>query len=102
MEQKIAGWRGGVDILINDIVIEFYSHYWHRRYKNVDLQRERRKETAIKKAGYKLLRIRSDDSNIPTEKQLRKVLLNDFQHGARKRTITMKSWKDAEERYKKK
>jgi hypothetical protein len=43
--------------------------------------------------GYKFLRIRSGGCDIPTEKQLQTVLLNDFQHGVRKKTITMKSWK---------
>lgn len=98
LEQKISGWCGGIDILIGDIAIEFDGYYWHRKYKNAT-NREKRKEQAIKKAGYKFLRIRSDGCDIPTEKQLRKVLLNDFQHGCRKKTITMKSWKEAEKKH---
>lgn len=98
LEQKINGWRGSMDILINDIVIEFDSYYWHRQYRDYS-EKDKRKEKAIKRSGYKFLRIRSGDSNIPTESQLRKILLNDFQHGASKRTITMKSWKDMEKKY---
>jgi hypothetical protein len=97
IEQKIPGWQGGIDILINNIAIEYDGYYWHRVHNNAE-KREKRKEKVIRNAGYKLLRIRSDGTDIPTEKQLRKVLLNHFEHGYNKWTITMKSWKEAKKR----
>jgi hypothetical protein len=91
----------------NSIKIEFecqkcfniFLRQPHHLWKDT-LEKENRKDKAIKKAGYKLLRIRSGGLDIPTEKQLRKILLNDFQHGCKKKTITMKSWKLAKEKHK--
>jgi very-short-patch-repair endonuclease len=74
------------------IVIEYDGYYYHRIKRNT-IKQEKNDEKILKNEGYKFLRIRSDGCDIPTEKQLRKVLLNDFQHGVSKRTITMKSWK---------
>jgi very-short-patch-repair endonuclease len=79
------------------IAVEFDGYYWHRVY-NDTTESEFLRDKSIKKAGYKLLRIRSGGRDIPTEKQLRKVLLNHFEHGYNKWTITMKSWKEAKKR----
>jgi hypothetical protein len=49
--------------------------------------------------GWKLLNIKSDGTDLPSEKQLRKVLLNCFQHNIKKRTITMKSWLQAKQKF---
>jgi len=40
-----------------------------------------------------LLRIRSDGEDLPSKEQLEKVFFNHFEHGYKKWTITMKSWK---------
>jgi len=98
LEQRIPGWQGGIDILIDNIAIEFDGYYWHRQHQN-GIKREKRKDKAIIKAGYKRLRIRSCGIEIPTEDQLRKVLFNHFQHGYNKWTITLPSWKQAEKKH---
>jgi len=104
LEQKIDGWSHGIDILINDIAIEFDGYWYHRTDlfspERVKIDREKRKEKVIRKAGLKLLRIKSGGNDIPTEAQLRKVLLNHFKHGYKKWTITLKSWKEAEKKHK--
>lgn len=79
------------------IVVEYDSYYWHRIHRNTT-KIEKRDEKILRKEGYKFLRVRSNGRDIPTEKQLRKVLLNDFQHDVNKRTITIKSWKTEEEK----
>jgi very-short-patch-repair endonuclease len=92
--------RHSIDIVQEDykIAIEYDGYYWHRMYKNTT-EKEKILDKMLKQKGYKLLRIRSGGGDIPTESQLRKILLNDFQHGSKKRTITMKSWTESEKRY---
>lgn len=90
-----------IDIVQEDlkIAIEYDSYYYHRVHHNT-IKKEREINKIIRQHGYKLLRIRSDGYDFPTEKQLRKILLNDFKHNCKKKTITMKSWKDKEKVYK--
>lgn len=82
------------------IAIEYDSYYYHRIH-HYTKQKELEIDKLLKKNGYRLLRIRSDGYDIPTEQQLEKILLNDFQHGCHKRTITMTSWKKAEQKHRK-
>jgi very-short-patch-repair endonuclease len=92
---------GCVDIANPEIkiAIEYDGYYWHRVHNNFK-EKDNDKIHRLVKMGWKVLHIKSKGRDIPTEKQLQTVLLNDFQHGVRKRTITMKSWKKEEEKRK--
>jgi very-short-patch-repair endonuclease len=87
-----------VDIVCPElkIAVEFDGYYRHRVHRDTT-ELEKQDEKKIRKNGYKFLRIRSDGTDIPTEARLRKVLLNHFEHGYKKWTITMKSWKNKNE-----
>jgi very-short-patch-repair endonuclease len=80
------------------IVVEYDGYYWHRVHKDQTI-RDKDKIKKLVKSGWKVLHIKSGGRDIPSEKQLRKVLLNCFQHNIKKRTITMKSWKNAEKKF---
>lgn len=74
------------------IVIEYDGYYYHRIKRNTT-EIEKKDEHMLRKYGYKLLRIRSDGTDLPTKHQLEKILLYEFDNNVHKRTITMKSWK---------
>lgn len=97
VEVKINGVFGYVDILIDDIAIEYDGYYWHRQYEN-RRKREMKKSISLIKAGYKVLRIRSEGSDIPTRAELKKAI-NKLRNGERWWRITMKSWLDREKQH---
>lgn len=88
------------DIICDElkIAIEFDSYYWHRVFHNTT-KREHETDKIAKISGYKLLRIRSNGYELPTEKQLKKVFFDYFGHNYKKWTITLKSWNKAKIKY---
>jgi hypothetical protein len=81
------------------IAIEYDSYYNHKIRNGDRTTKDIDKHKSILQAGWKLLIIKSDGYDIPTEKQLHKILLNDFQHNTHKKTITMLSWKQQHQKY---
>jgi hypothetical protein len=83
---------GAVDIFypVHNLVIEFCGYYYHHNKQTQDELKFKR----ILKEGYKLLIIKASGNinDLPSTRQLTKILTNDLQHEAQRRTITHSSW----------
>lgn len=81
------------------IVVEYDGYYNHKIRNGDRTSKDQAKYRKLINSGWKLLNIKSDGTDIPSEQQLKKVLLNHFQHNTRQYTITMDSWHKAQKKY---
>lgn len=81
------------------IIIEYDGYYYHKIRAGDRSLKDKNKHNKLIKNGWKILNIKSAGYDLPTEKQLQKILFNDFNHNCKKKTITMNSWKKEQQRY---